>query len=62
MKIRMRWNGGRNGWASFMVGADWRVNGYGMTTGERLAEVRAGRWFACVYLGLWAVSFTGRAY
>lgn len=60
--VRLAWNGGANGWASFLVGLDWRVNGFGKTRRERLAEVMAGRWFLCILLGLWSLTIQGPNY
>lgn len=55
------WNGGRNGWASFMVGFGWMPGlGAHATPAERRRGIRAGKWGLHVYLGLWVLTLRGR--
>jgi len=56
----MNWNGGRNGWASFMLGFGW-MPGLGAlaTTAERRAGIRRGLWGLHIYLGLWVLTLSG---
>lgn len=41
-KVSIYWNGGRNGWASFMIGFGWMPSFYG--------------WGIHIYLGLWVLT------
>lgn len=60
MKATIGWNGGRNGWASFIVGFGW-MPGLGAlaTPRERRAGIRRGLWGLHVYLGLWVLTLRG---
>lgn len=62
MKARASWNGGRNGWASFIVGFGWMPGGGALQSrAERRQRVRSGDWGLHLYLGLWVVTIRGRA-
>lgn len=61
-RVSASWNGGRNGWASFMVGFGWMPGGGAFQTPqERRQRVRSGDWGLHVYLGLWVLTLRGRA-
>lgn len=47
-KPQIAWNGGRNGWASFILGFGWMPN-------KRLRS-----WGMHIYLGLWVVTIRSK--
>ena len=60
MRASIRWNGGRNGWASFIVGFGWMPSmGALVTPQRRRAGIRRGLWGLHLYLGLWVITLQG---
>ena len=60
MRAKINWNGGRNGWASFLLGFGWMPGlGANATSKERRAGVCAGNWAIHIYLGPWVLTLNG---